>query len=186
MKRREVAVNNKGLPIISKNIRIRCPKDFKIGNYSIIDDFCYFSTKVRVGRCSHIASGCSIAGGRDRQFILGDYSSLSSGVKVWCASDDFTNDVVALIPDEIGEIKNNFIKGDITIASLTAVGSNSVIMPRNNIPEGTVIGALSFVPVGFKFKPWSVYAGIPIKYLGPRNKKNVLNQIEIVKRYFRT
>jgi len=180
---KKAAANKKGAPIISNNIRVRCPKDFKIGDWSIIDDFCYFSTKVRVGRCSHIASGCSIAGGKDRQFVFGDYSSLSSGVKVWCASDDFARDVVALAPDEAGMIKKNFIKGDVTIGDMTAVGSNSVIMPRNHIPEGTVIGALSFVPVGFRFKPWSVYAGIPIRFIRRRNKKNVLNQVKIIKRY---
>jgi hypothetical protein len=30
-------------------------------------------------------------------------------------------------------------------------------MPGNHIPEGTVIGALSFVPAGFSFEPWAVY-----------------------------
>ena len=36
---------------------------FEIGDYSIVDDFCYISTRVRIGICSHVASGCSIAGG---------------------------------------------------------------------------------------------------------------------------
>lgn len=175
----------KGNVIISKNIRVRCPEDFIIGEYSIIDDYCYFSTKVKVGRCSHIASGCSVAGGGGRQFILGDYSSLSSGVKVWCASDDFCNDIVTLIPQGFAEVKNNFISGDVIMGNMTAVGANSVIMPCNTIPEGAVIGALSFVPVGFKFKPWSVYAGIPVRLIKRRNKKNVLGQVRLIERYFK-
>ena len=67
-------------PLVSPNVRIRHPDLFEIGEHSIVDDFCYFSTRVRIGVCSHIASGCSIAGGRARQFTLGDYCSLSSGV----------------------------------------------------------------------------------------------------------
>jgi acetyltransferase-like isoleucine patch superfamily enzyme len=162
--------------IISSSIRIRHPQHFVVGEDSIVDDFCYFSTKVRVGRCSHIASGCSIAGGIGRQCEIGDFSSLSSGVKIWCTSDDFVNDLVTIIPPELGEIKDHLISGDVILANYTAVGSNTVIMPNNLVPEGTVIGALSFVPARFHFAAWSVYAGIPVRLIGRRNKQNVLAQ----------
>lgn len=163
-------------PIISKQIRVRHPADFIVGEDSIVDDFCYFSTRVRIGRCSHIASGCSVAGGVARLFELGDFSSLSSGVKVWCTSDDFVNDLVTIIPPGMPEVKEHLLSGDVIIERYTAVGSNSVIMPANRIPEGTVIGALSFVPAEFAFEPWSVYAGVPIRLVRARNKPAVLAQ----------
>jgi hypothetical protein len=50
-------------------------------------------------------------------------------------------------------------------------------MPKNHVPEGTVVGALSFVPVAFEFRPWSVYAGTPIRFLGPRNRESVMEQV---------
>lgn len=168
--------------IISKQIRVRHPEYFVVGENSIVDDFCYFSTKVRVGRCSHIANGCSIAGGGARQFELGDFSSLSSGVKVWCTSDDFVNDLVTIIPPGIEDVKEHLITGDVTIGDYTAVGSNTVIMPANRIPTGTAIGALSFVPPGFEFEPWSVYAGVPIKFVRQRNKQAVLAQVAKLER----
>jgi acetyltransferase-like isoleucine patch superfamily enzyme len=164
--------------IISNNTRIRHPDHFVIGQDSIVDDFCYFSTKVRIGICSHIASGCSIAGGLARQFELGDYSSLSSGVKVWCTSDDFVNDLVTIVPPGIESFKTRLISGDVRIGNYTAVGSNTVVMPQNEIPEGTVIGALSFVPAHFAFEPWTVYAGTPLRYLRPRNRDNVMRQVD--------
>ena len=164
------------MPIVSPHIRIRHPEHFHVGEGSIVDDFCYFSTQVRVGIYSHIASGCSVAGGGDRLFVLGDFSSLSSGVKVWCTSDDFTNDLVTIVPEGWGNIKDHLITGDVRLEAMTAVGANAVIMPRNHIPEGTVIGALSFVPPDFPFQPWSVYAGIPIRRVGERNSENVLRQ----------
>lgn len=167
-------------PIISKNCRIRYPKNFLVGEYSIIDDFCYFSTKVKIGKCSHIASGCSIAGGKDKLFVLGDYCSLSSGVKVWCSTNDFVNDLVLIKPDK-ADIGDKPIEGDVMIGNMCGIGANSVIMPDNKIPEGVSIGALSFVPTRFKFEPWSVYAGIPIKLIKPRNKENVLRQLEEIK-----
>jgi carbonic anhydrase/acetyltransferase-like protein (isoleucine patch superfamily) len=51
-------------------------------------------------------------------------------------------------------------------------------MPDNHIPEGTVIGALSFVPMRFKFEEWAVYAGCPVKKVGERNKDKVLEPLK--------
>ena len=164
-------------PIISPNSRIRDREHFVIGEDSIIDDYCYFSTRVRIGRCTHIASGCSVAGGADMQFEIGHFCSLSSGVKIWCTSDDFVNDLVTFIPTGVEQVKTHLIRGDVKLDNYTAVGSNSVIMPDNHLPEGTAIGALSFVPVAFEFKPWSIYAGIPIRFLRPRNQQSVMEQV---------
>jgi acetyltransferase-like isoleucine patch superfamily enzyme len=172
-------------PIISPHSRIRHPEHLIIGEDSIVDDFCYLSTKVRIGRCTHIASGCSIAGGVERQFTIGDFCSLSSGVKIWCTSDDFANDLVAIIPAGVSQVKTHLICGDVEFGNCTAVGSNSVVMPKNVVPEGTVIGALSFVPIGFDFRPWSVYAGVPIRYLRPRNQENVMGQIATLEKELR-
>ena len=87
--------------IISKNIRIRIPDSFFVGKGSIIDDYCYFSTKVTIGKYSHIANNVSVGGGPEFEFRLGDYSSISSGVRIWCVSDDFTEDIAALLPVHI-------------------------------------------------------------------------------------
>ena len=165
------------MPIVSPNSRIRHPDEFVIGDHSIVDDYCYFSTRVRIGDWSHVASGCSIAGGADRLFTLGNYSSVSSGVKIWCTSDDFVRDIVTIVPSGLAHIKRNLIIGDVSFADLTAVGANSVVMPRNAIPEGTTIGALSFVPPEFDFEPWSVYAGVPIHKVNERDRDSVLAQL---------
>ena len=165
-------------PIVSPNSRIRHQDQFVIGEDSIVDDYCYFSTKVRIGRCTHIASGCSIAGGADMHFQIGDFCSLSSGVKIWCTSDDFVNDLVTIIPPDIEQVKTHLIRGDITLDDYTAIGANSVIMPGNHLPQGTAIGALSFVPMAFEFRPWSVYAGAPIRFLRPRNRDSVMAQVQ--------
>ena len=85
-------------PIISDAIRCRVPDAFSVGEGSIVDDFCYFSTQVDIGRWCHIANGVSIAGGRDQRFQLGDYSAVSAGAKIWCRSDDFVCDLAALAP----------------------------------------------------------------------------------------
>jgi carbonic anhydrase/acetyltransferase-like protein (isoleucine patch superfamily) len=159
------------VPIVSPNVRIRVTDHFEIGENSIVDDYCYFSTRVQIGNWTHIATGCSIAGGRDRSFSIGDFSSLSAGVRVWCTSNDFVRDAIM-----IGAAEG--ISGDVSLADYTGVGANAVVMPRNVIPEGVAIGALSFVPPEFPFEPWMVYAGIPVRPLKRRDRANVLRQVE--------
>jgi acetyltransferase-like isoleucine patch superfamily enzyme len=161
-------------PIVSPQIRLRYPEHFQVGDFSIVDDFCYFSARVSIGLCTHIATGCSVGGGPRRTFTIGDFCSLSAGVRVWCASNDFTNDLVALVPAGVEPIQ--LIEGDVTMGDYTGVGANSVVMPDNVVPEGTVIGALSFVPARFAFESWSVYAGTPIRLVGRRNRANVSEQ----------
>ena len=160
------------MPIISPNVRIRLKEHFEISENSIVDDYCYFSTRVRIGDWTHIAAGCSVAGGDERTFTIGSFSSLSAGVRVWCTSNDFVNDAIM-----IGAAAGIF--GDVTLADHTGIGANSVIMPRNDIPEGVAIGALSFVPPEFQFEPWTVYAGIPIAPIKARNRDSVLRQVEL-------
>lgn len=171
----------RGKPIVSPHSRIRHPDHFEIGPYSIVDDYCYLSTRVRIGICSHIASGCSIAGGPRYQFTLGDFSSLSSGVKIWCVSNDYVNDLVCIVPSGAGDIDVHPIEGDVSLGDYTGVGANAVVMPRNHVPQGTVIGALSFVPPDFAFEPWSVYAGVPIRRIGARNRESVLAQAALLR-----
>lgn len=163
--------------IVSPNTRIRVPEWLYVGKNSIIDDFCYISTKIEIGKYCHIASNCSIAGGKDMIFRMGDYSSLSSGVKIWLRSNDFINDLIICGSYNIGE---NNCKGNVILGKYTGVGSNTVIMPNNNIPEGVAIGGMSWVPTNYKFEPWMIYAGIPIKPIKSRNKENILKQVELM------
>ncbi|MBM4358465.1 MAG: acyltransferase [Deltaproteobacteria bacterium] len=172
-------------PIVSPNIRLRCPDAFVIGEGSIIDDYCYFSTRLEIGRYTHIANNCSAAGGRERLFRVGDYCSLSAGVRIWCTSDDFVNDVVALPPPGMVDPKDHLISADVSLANFTAVGCNSVVMPGNRIPEGTVIGAMSYVPPFAELLPWHVYAGVPARPIRPRNRANVERQVAEMEAFVR-
>ena len=47
-------------------------------------------------------------------------------------------------------------------------------MPNNVLPIGVAIGALSLVPTNYKFVPWTLYGGIPIKPLKKRNKTKIM------------
>lgn len=170
-------------PIVSPHIRVRHPDDFMIGPGSVIDDYSYFSTRVRVGTGSHIAAGCTIAGGRAHLFSLGDFSSLSAGVRVWCSSNDYARDLICITPEGLSDADLGVepLEGDVLLADYTGVGANAVIMPGNTVPEGVAIGALSFVPARYAFEPWTLYAGIPVRPLASRDRPRILHQAALAR-----
>lgn len=95
-------------------------------------------------------------------------------MKIWCASDDFINDVITLIPKEF---KDKAITGNVQMEDFTGIGANSIIMPNVIISEGASIGALSLVKPNSVLKPWTYYAGIPARPIKKRNKKHVMKEI---------
>lgn len=169
-------------PIISPNIRVRYRESFTVGEGSIIDEFCYFSTRIRIGRYCHVANNCSVAGGPNAQFTLGDFSGVSAGARIWCSTADYTRDVLTIFPTELGPISEHMATGDVTFERLTGLGTNSVVLPDNHVPEGAAIGAMSFVPPHYEFEPWTVYFGIPIRPVYRRDRESVLRQLALVER----
>lgn len=160
--------------ILGEYVIIKKPDLMEIGDNVRIADFCRISTACKIGDNCEIAPGTYIAGGNGKYlFEMGSFSSLAAGVKVWLSSNDYVNELVTHSVPEVKEIE-----GNVRLGRFTGVGTNSVIMPNNNIPEGVTIGALSFVPSNYKFEPWTVYAGRPIKPIKKRNKANILKTLE--------
>jgi len=51
------------------------------------------------------------------------------------------------------------------------VGSNSVVLPNVKFNEGSSVGALSLV--NRDLEAWKLYAGIPAKFIGERDRNNI-------------
>lgn len=153
---------------ISDMVVIKNKDNFIIGDESEIREFTVITAKTKIGKNCGIERNVTISGS-NQYFELGDYSSIAHGARIILQSNDYVNNLLS---------HESNIKGDVIFDKYSGVGANTVVMPNNHIPEGTVIGALSFVPADFKFEPWTVYAGIPIKKVKNRNKENILKQLK--------
>lgn len=155
--------------IIGKTVRIRQPENVSIGDNTIIDDFTYISCAADIGNNCHIASNVSISGGKGK-FIMGNYSTISNGSSIHCASSDYTACSLDLpsVPEEQqfgGLVKDIFI-GDFVI-----VGSHSCILPGANLPEGSAFGAYTLIKDSVTLKEYHLYVGHNCIELGLR--KNI-------------
>ncbi len=160
--------------VLGDYVIIKKPDLVETGDNVRISDFCRISSACEIGSDCEIASGTYISGGDGKyKFKMGSYSSLAAGVRVWLSSNDYVNELVTHSVPNVKEIQ-----GDVVLGKYTGIGTNSVVMPNNNIPEGVSIGALSFVPSNYKFEPWTVYAGRPIRPIKKRNKENVLKVLK--------
>ncbi len=156
---------------IGKNVYFRYPEEVEIGNDVIIDEFCYFTTKVKLGNNIHIAPFCSVIGGKSSEFIMEDYSGFAAGVRVICSSDDFVNGPFTN-PTIPVQFRPNCKMGKVKIEKHAVVGTNSIIMPNVTLKEGSAVGVMSLIKRSTI--AWKVYIGNPAKPVLERNKESIL------------
>jgi acetyltransferase-like isoleucine patch superfamily enzyme len=153
--------------IIGKTVRIRHPSRCIIHDGSIIDDFCYISSAVEIGRHCHIASNVSISGGSGSLY-MGDYSTLSNHCSVHCGSSDYRK-VSLDIPSIPAPLRFGGETLPISIGRFVTIGAHSTILPGATIPDGLACGAYSLLK-NVSYRPWSLYVGIPVRWVAERDK----------------
>ena len=165
--------------IIGKTVRIRKPEECIIGDGTIIDDFTYISCPIEIGKNCHIASHVSISGGAGK-FKMGDYSTISNHCSVHCASSDYSKvslDLPSVPVDEQfgGEV------GVVELGAFVTIGAHSCILPNVLIPDGFACGAHTLLK-NQEFKEWSLYAGIPSKFIKKRDMSEIIKK-QLYKKY---
>ena len=158
--------------IVGKTVRIRKPRDTRIGAHSIIDDFTYISCRLTVGRYTHISANAVINGGNAR-VALGDFVNLAPGCRLIAGSNDFSGGglVGAAIPSEWAD---EAVVGDIELADHVLLGTGTVVLPGVRIPEGVATGAMTLITPKTKLEPWTLYVGAPARPLRKRDSTRIL------------
>lgn len=155
---------------IGENVYFRYPELVEIGDNVIIDEFCYFTTSLLIGDFVHIAPHCTCIGGKNSKLIMSDFSGLSAGCRIICASDDYLTGLTN--PNIPQEYRRTAKTGEIFIGKHAVLGTNTVVHPLVRINEGAATGSLTLVTKDLE--PWSIYIGSPARKLKDRKKDNIL------------
>lgn len=125
--------------------------------------------ELRIGSNVHICSGCVL--GARGGIELGDYSSLSHGVKLLSAVDDFGGDWMtnSTLPEWALHVQAAAIR----IGRHVPIGSGSLILPGVMIGEGAAIAAMSVV--SYSLPEWMICGGNPATPL-KRRSSNLLSK----------
>lgn len=140
-----------------------------IGNHVRIDDFCIFIGTITLGDYIHIAGYTGLHASQG-SITMGSFSTLSSRVAVYAASDDYSGEAMtnSVVPSHL----THTISSDIVIEEHVIVGTGSTLLPGAILQEGTAVGAMSLVKS--KLEPWAIYAGVPCKKRKDRKKMPLL------------
>ncbi|MAD40843.1 MAG: acetyltransferase [Arcobacter sp.] len=149
--------------IINKN-------NFSLGINSQIDDFVFINAGKMcvIGDFVHVSSFSSIIGGGE--FSINNFSGISAGCRIITGSDDFSGSFLSnpTVPSKYKNVKC----GKIKIGKHCILGSNSIVLPDIEIPDGVTIGAGSVVKK--ELKPWTIYAGFTPKKVGERSQDGII------------
>ena len=163
-----------GIPGVTtfENTKIVGIENIKFGQNIIIDDFVfiYAKKKIEIGNNVHIASFASISGGEE--FIMEDFSALSSGTRIFTGTDDFKT--WGFGNSTIDERYRNTKRLPVSIGKFCIIGANSVILPGVNIAEGSTVGAGSVVTRSLE--SWGVYIGN--NRVAERDKQGLLDNYQ--------
>lgn len=141
------------------------PGEISIGDGSRIDDFCILIGNIRIGKYVHIAGYSTIHASQGSVWI-DDFSTLSSRVCIYSASDDYSGQYMT--SPLFGEKYTHILFSDVKIGKYVVVGTGSTVLPNAIIPDGVAVGAMSLVKQ--ELQPWGIYAGIPVRRIKEREK----------------
>lgn len=153
--------------IVARNCTIIGLENITIGDNVRIDGFTSLiapAGKIRIGSFVHIATACML--GARGGIEIGDFASLSQGVRIFTAIDDFSGRRMsnAMVPADLSGVQTAPVK----IGRYVPIGSGSIILPGVEIGEGAAVGAMSLVPSSLA--EWTIHAGNPAKATGKRSR----------------
>ena len=152
--------------LISNKASLYNKSKMSFGDNVRIDDFCILVGEVIIDDYVHIGAYTGLHASMGT-ISIGKYSTLSSNVAVYAASDDYSGNymVNSMVPKEYKNIEMS----DISIGRNVIVGTGSSILPGAVIPDGVAIGAMSLVKT--ELEPYSTYAGVPCRKIKNRSTR---------------
>lgn len=160
---------------VHKSVLFFNPEKIVIGHHVRIDCFSMLSAGdegITIGRNVHVAASSLVFGGGGR-VVLSDFSEISPGVKLFTATDDFTEGYLTnpTVPEKYKKIR----RGPIVLEPHAMIGASSVVLPGVTLARGSTVGAMSLVLASVG--EYEVTCGIPCRVIGRRDKTK-LEQLE--------
>ena len=135
----------------SSNLEV--PKSFTVGDDFFCGPYAYFSSNAK----TKVTIGNSVMFGHQCMVIAGNHNISDPNMTMMNAPKLFDMDEGIIIEDDVW------------------VGARSVILDGSHVSEGTVIAAGAVVSC--KTKPYSIYGGIPAKFIKFRFSKTDIEKI---------
>lgn len=154
------------------------PHLVSIGDYSIVGDFVFIETGLKLGRFCEFLTYVTTTGREGVE--IGNFVAISHGSVLFTSLDEYRGEAFAnsTVPEDLRAVKSK----KIVIHDHCVIGAGSLVFPGVTIGEGAVIGAGSVVRNDIE--PWTINIGVPCKPIRNREKIRLLKYAEIVYKRF--
>lgn len=133
----------------------------------------------QIGRGCHIHSNVKVWA--PWNLILGDYVGVSNGSTIYCMDRIKIGDYAVISQGthlcagshDFNTPNMQLVTAPIFIGSRVWLCAESFVGPGVSIAEGSVVGARGVVTKSIN-DPWLVWAGVPVRQIGVRDKKRAL------------
>jgi acetyltransferase-like isoleucine patch superfamily enzyme len=159
--------------LIGANVETTMPKRIRVSDYVFIDHHVTLDAmlgEIVIGRRIHIAPYAIIAGAGG--VYLDDYAAVGAFARIYSHSEA-PIDGKRMSGPMIPESMKGMITAPVRLGKDALVGTGAVLLPGVTLGEGAIVGANSLVPARTTIPPWQIYAGVPAKLAGLRNKVTV-------------
>ena len=112
----------------------------------------------------------------NRGLTIEDDCNVGIGTRILTETDNY--DGTALVGSMFPLKYRKSSGAPLKICQFVNIGMNTTILPVDEIPIGVAIGANSLITK--PLLPWSIYAGVPAKFIKPRSKDmiNIKDRLE--------
>lgn len=159
--------------LIGSSVEMTMPKRIRVGDFVFIDHHVTLDAmagEIVIGRRIHIAPYAIIAGAGG--VYLDDYAAVGAFARIYSHSEA-PLDGKRMSGPMIPESMKGMVTAPVRLEKDALVGTGAVLLPGVTLGEGAIVAANSLVPAHTTIPPWSIYAGVPAKLAGLRNKVNV-------------
>lgn len=171
---REVELRALGVGAVGENVAVHesCVlvglEAMRFGSNVRVDAFSVLSAAggwLSVGDFVHVSSHCAVMAGSGVE--LADFAGLSSGVRIFSRSDDFSGAYLTgpTIPSGFTAPP---APGPVRLGRHVILGAGAVVLPEATIGEGSAVGAGAVV--SRSLEPWGIYGGSPPRRIRGRSR----------------
>lgn len=157
--------------LIDENVIIPFPHNIEIGNNVRIDTMCILSSgkkgNLLIKNNVHIAPFNLIYCADNHKIVFENHTGISAGCKLYGKTSNY--DGTYLTNPTHKQEDEQIIGGDIILNKFVTIGADCVLLPGSIIPIGTVLGAKSLYNGKYTLNEWSIYTGVPAKFIKKRN-----------------
>ena len=138
---------------ISDSCKINC-EELEVDDHCRVDDFCFLSGKIKIGKYVHISVGSILSG--TNGITIGNFVGIAPNSYLFTSNDDYVGGRSLTNPTIPKQFVRYITRSKITIKDHAIIGAFSSVFPGSILHEGSAFGSYSIIDG--EYDSWKIYS----------------------------